>query len=287
MQIRSRSFVLQSSMLQQLLTTQRTIHSSTGSYSITIQPLAVKRAGDLWRMNSAHDYVKGEEMLIGWTPRGISLIQDFMKSQKQKSRIAEVETARSVLSLWALEPPEPPEDTDLSQQQKELLEKFLRIWLTKRSEDKMLTPHNLEPPSNGAAFAEAPVSKPRLLGSVRAVPKHSNCSKSGNLMCPDASGTRWVRRFVELRRPYLHVYSTEGDEVLAINLSNSRIDHEPRLTLAAGTQPEGVFAVFAPMNSFLFRARSERDKVEWILRMDESYFSSASGSSSSVGGDVD
>jgi kinesin family protein 1 len=37
--------------------------------------------------------------------------------------------------------------------------------------------------------------------------------------------------------------------------------------------------VFAKRNTYLFRARSEREKIEWILRIDQSYFSSAEASS--------
>jgi kinesin family protein 1 len=36
-----------------------------------------------------------------------------------------------------------------------------------------------------------------------------------------------------------------------------------------------VWAVFARSNTYIFRARSEREKIEWILRIDQSYFSSS------------
>ena len=96
---------------------------------------------------------------------------------------------------------------------------------------------------------------------------------------PDDSATRWTRRYIELRRPYLHVHSVpDGDEVLAVNLSNARMDHEPQI--AKLLRRPNVFAVYATTNTFLFAARSEREKIEWILRFDQSYFSSASGDGS-------
>jgi kinesin family member 1 len=294
LQIRPRSFILQNSMFQQLLGSQRIVHSAVGVFSVTIQPVSAKRAADLWRMNTQAQYVKGEETLFGWTPRGVSLVQDYIKSRKQKKRVAEVETTRIVLSLQSLEMPDEPSDSDApyTEEQEKLLRKALDLW-TKSQDiyDNILTKDNLEPPQNGAAFASPSPreSRPKLVATVRHVSKNPSVLKSGYLLCPDESHSRWVRRWVELRRPYLHVYSLpDGDELLAINLANSRIDHDPQLALLLQRPGAStVWAVFAPQNSFLFRAKNERDKIEWILKMDESYFSSASasGSSSQDGGD--
>ncbi|KAF2675124.1 kinesin family protein [Microthyrium microscopicum] len=294
-QIRSRSYSLQNSMLQSLLGTQRIVHSIVGNFIVSVQPTSAKRATDLWRMNTQHDYVKGEEALYGWTPRGISLVQDFIKAQKQMQRVVEVETARSVLSLDSLTLDTtngaPEADEPLTSGQIALLQKSVELWI-KRPEgtDLVLSKENIEPPEQGVAFATPtdPTSQPRLAGSVRFLPKNPSLLKGGYLLCPDETSSKWVRRYVELRRPYLHVYSVpEGDEINAINLSNSRVDHDPQLALLlrrAGANV--VWAVFAPHNSFLFKARSERDKIEWILKIDESYFSSTSASgSSSVNGD--
>ena len=293
MQIRPRSYVRQASMFQQILGTQRVVHSTVGIFAMSVQPILAKRAADLWRMSTHDDYIKGEELLHGWMPRGVSLIQDYIKSQKQKQRVAEVETIRSVLSLQSLETPNgthTPSDT-YTEKQDQMLRNMLALWSKKVDvEDSILVKDNLEPPQNGAAFAAptATDSKPTLVASVRYIPKNPTLLKSGYLMCPDETNTRWVRRFVELRRPFLHVYSVpDGDELNAINLSNSRIDHDPQLALLLRRHGANVvWAVFAPQNSFLFKARSERDKVEWILKIDESYFSSTSASgSSSTNGD--
>jgi kinesin family protein 1 len=111
------------------------------------------------------------------------------------------------------------------------------------------------------------------------------------VLTPDDTNNVWVRRFVELRRPYLHIYSVpEGDEINAINLRNSRVDHAPdfaRLldgsgagadhSLSAKGRPN-IFAVYGTQNTFLFATRTEAQKVEWILKIDESYFNSHSPS---------
>lgn len=118
---------------------------------------------------------------------------------------------------------------------------------------------------------------------------------------PDPTNTRWVRRYVEFRRPYLHIYSVDGDELNAVNLTNARVNHSPEIArlmnsnaAAGGSGGEGrarghqrnvsdgvtpaqkdtIFAVFAKSNTYIFRAKSEREKIEWILRIDQGYFSS-------------
>jgi kinesin family protein 1 len=269
-------------------------------------------------MDSKNDYVKGEEALNSWTPRGVSLVQDFIQACKQKRKVSEVETAKSVLGMRALALPlsngasSADETTEITYGEREtgLLNKVLALWTTKQGiEDALLSASNISPPQKGAAFANTngnisqntnstsstltPTSpkkqrkKPTLMASVRFIPKNPALLKGGYLLTPDPTQSRWIRRYVELRRPYLHVYSVpEGDELNAINLTHARIDHDPELAILLqreGNSPAAgntVWAVFAPQNSWIFKARSERDKVEWILKVDESYFSS-SGSGSS------
>jgi kinesin family protein 1 len=287
MQIRGRTYMRPTSMFMQLWNSMRVVHSTVGIFAVGIRPTSVKRATDLWRMDTKDDYVKGEEGLSGWTPRGVSLVRDFMTTEKRRRRIAEIETARSVLSTKALTTfPSSTSTSTFDERQKELLERALALWKTKKAPaEVILNPTNLEPPSNGAAFASVPHSPthtPSLLATVRFVPKNPNLLKGGYLLTPDTSNTKWVRRFVELRKPYLHIYSVpEGDELNAINLGNSRVDHSPQIArlLSQGNGSQNlstcVWAVFAKSNTYLFRARSEREKIEWILRIDQSYFNSS------------
>lgn len=294
LQIRSRTYMRQVSLFSfsNFFAQQRVIHSTVGIFSVAIRPTSVKRATDLWRMNTSGDYIKGEENLSGWTPRGVSLVRDYLSLQKRRQRIAEIETARSVLSSRALTTfPSNSSFTALDDRQRELLLRVVGLWNSKKAPaEVILNASNLEPPANGAAFAPrspspSPHRAPSLIATVRFVPKNPDLLKSSYLLCPDQTNTKWVRRFVELRRPYLHIYSAEGDELNAINLTNARVDHSPqiaRLLTGAvadiGGKGSGVgdmvWAVFAKSNTYVFRARSEREKIEWILRIDQSYFSS-------------
>ncbi|KAF2836558.1 putative kinesin [Patellaria atrata CBS 101060] len=282
-QIRSRAYIRPTSMFMQLWNATRVVHSTVGNFSVAVRPTSAKRASDLWRMNTQNDYIKGEENLSGWTPRGISLVKDFIAARKRRRRIAEIETARSVLSsrTLTLNPTSPSISSEkLTEQQEALLRRVLDLWKPNKDiSTTILAKQNTEPPTNGAAFAPNPTingsSAPTLIAEVRFIPKNPSLLKGGYLMTPDDTATRWVRRYVELRRPYLHIYSVpEGDELNAVNLANSRIDHQPQIAKLLRRNNSNVFAVYAPQNTYLFAARTERDKVEWILKIDQSYFSS-------------
>lgn len=111
---------------------------------------------------------------------------------------------------------------------------------------------------------------------------------------------QWKRRFIDLRPPYLYIHSVpNGEAINAINLTHARIDHDPdfkRLLGSASSVSPGdphdrnygnghrrtgssdlnhglahVFAVYGEQNTFLFAARSESQKLEWIFKID-SYF---------------
>ncbi|KAF2468120.1 kinesin-domain-containing protein [Lindgomyces ingoldianus] len=290
MQIRGRTYIRQTSMFMQLWNATRVVHSTVGIFSVGIRPTSVKRATDLWRMNTRDDYIRGEEQLSGWTPRGVSLIRDFISTEKRRRRIADIEIARCVLGSRALTTfSTSTSNSNLDERQTNLLNRVISLWQTKKAPAEIiLNPTNLEPPSSGAAFApqprDSPSPAPSLVATVRYISKNPTLLKGGYLLMPDTNNSRWVRRFVELRKPYLHIYSVpEGDELNAINLLNSRIDHQPQiarlLTNGASTGAsrgvDCVWAVFARSNTYLFRARNEREKIEWILRIDQSYFTSS------------
>ncbi|EAS37032.3 kinesin family protein [Coccidioides immitis RS] len=331
LQILGRTYVRQQSMFKQFWASSRVIHSTVGMFSLAVRPVSAKRAADLWRMNTQNDYVKGEELLSTWSPRKVSLVRDYIRARKRRQRVAEIDAARGSLSTGSLTPltngwSTPSRGAEKSQRQEKLLRKYLDLWSTKKDlAETILVKGNTEPPVQGAAFArrtsssappKAPTnvssntslsgdaestisshisssepSKPRFLATIQHIPKNPSSSKAGCLYTPDDTNTHWVRRFVELRLPYLHVHSVpDGDEINAINLRNSHIDHEPDFARLLGPSSRGannersresmrgrpnVFAVYGTQNTYLFAARTEAQKIEWILKIDQGYFSGA------------
>jgi kinesin family protein 1 len=134
-----------------------------------------------------------------------------------------------------------------------------------------------------------------FLATISPVTRNPTILKGGYLLTPSLDSSRWVRRFVELRRPYLYIHSVpDGEEINIVSLRNSRVDHSPQiaklLRRGANSTPnnsrgragdrgeESVFAVYGTDNTWLFKARNEREKVEWIFKIDQAYFGSGSGS---------
>ncbi|KAJ5511276.1 Kinesin protein 1B [Penicillium expansum] len=305
-QIQGRTYVRQQSMFKQFWNSIRVVHSTTRMYSLVIRPVSAKRAADLWRMNTQNDYVKGEELLNTWAPRKVSLVRDYIANRKRRQRVAELHAARGALSAGSLIPSlartgrsTPMRGADFNERKAKLLRKYLDLWSLKQDPtEAILVRSNTEPPSDGAAhhrtsdtngLSDKLSLKPRFTATIQTLPKAPDALKTGYVLTPDDTNNVWVRRFVELRRPYLHIYSVpEGDEINAINLRNARVDHAPdfaRLldgsgagadrSLSAKGRPN-VFAVYGTQNTFLFATRTEAQKVEWILKIDESYFNSNS-----------
>lgn len=387
-QVLSRSFVRQTSMFTSLFQNIRFIRSSTAIFTLTMRPAPIKRVGDLWRVNSLHDYVKGEENLSSWTPRGVSLVSDYIVSRNKRKRMTEMSDIQAVLhslgidesqiaakkeeepdSEPELQKPILPDDDDLlhdtpdvsqapsleeedtegesglleegeatikisdlqitepepeyNEEQLALLTKCVKLWNSYPDPlASILSPSNTAPPSNGVA-SEAP-APPSLITTIVRVPKNPKVLKGGYLLVPNSESTRWVKRFVELRRPYLHIHSaSDGDEVALVSLRNSRVDSQPGVlgllhgpddydstgsngtpdftpghrrtasgrvisTIWTGSGGQGgsgqgglqrlsermqaaVFAIYGTDNTWLFAARSERDKMDWILRIDQTF----------------
>jgi kinesin family protein 1 len=314
LQVQGRTYVRPQSMFKQLFNSTRIVHSTVRMFSLAIRPVSAKRAADLWRMNTQNDYVKGEELLAGWSPRKVSLVRDYIAARKRRRRLAELNAAKGALSANSLAPSPvrsgrstPLRSQELNERKSRLLRKYLDLWATKMDPvEAILLRSNTEPPSDGAASAprakqsslasddgssvsEQELLKPRFIATIQTLPKNTSSLKSGYLLTPDDTNSHWVRRFVELRRPYLHIYSVpDGDEINAINLRNSRVDHDPdfaRLLSGpdSGASAKGrpnVFAIYGTQNTFLFAARTEAQKVEWILKIDESYFSNGASRAS-------
>jgi kinesin family protein 1 len=239
-------------------------------------------------MDTTGEYISGEEMLSGWAPRGVSLLRDFIQHKNKQRRIREIEAARGILSLNALSPPIKPtmvngeSDSSIDERQKLLLAKFLDIWRTKTftAADILLLRSDIDsPPSGlraiGTTYGDSEPPPPPLLAAVvDHTPKTPALLKGGWLLSPDPSGTRWIRRYVELRRPYLHLYSSEGDEVSAINLTNSRIDAEPEVAklLQRSNVRLVVWALYTTNKAWLFACRNDKERGEWIWAVDQSLY---------------
>ncbi len=264
LQIRPRSWLRPQSMFKQLWKTTRIVHSTSQIFSVALKPASPKRAADIWRMDSQHTYVRGEENLENWKPRGISVIHDYIKAQQRRQRIADVETTR--LSLSRYHPTSfTPKQPFSSEQQQALLQKCLSLWPSSPS-----PPPPTTHPSPSSSQTLLPFPPPLLHPTIYPHPKNPTVLKSAYLLLPTRHPPLlWHRHFAELRPPYLHLYAVpSGDEIEVVNLRNARIDVKPAIPGAHGRGRGNLWAVYGGMQTWVFAARSAGEKNEWVLAVD-------------------
>lgn len=328
LQITPRTYYRPQSVLKSFWSQTRITHATDGLFSITVRPTTARRAvADLWRMDTSKDYVNGEDLLGGWTPRGLSLVKDYISARRKRRQMQDIESARATLGLKRLSvsapksksrnpsPAQPP-----NAREEDLLRRFTTIWSRPAFElsssifaDSATNLPTAAPQTPPHQRNDPNPRKVRYIAHVANIAKNPVSLKSGHLLMPSdtldptqqggGSSMQWKRRFVDLRSPYLMVHSVpDGEAVNAINLTYARIDHDPdfKMLLGGGGADGGmgltedgaggrghkrsgsaelaglghVFAVYGEQNTFLFAARSESQKVDWILKIDQSYFGS-------------
>ncbi|OAQ32427.1 kinesin-domain-containing protein [Linnemannia elongata AG-77] len=73
---------------------------ASGLFLLSLRPIVAKKASELWRMNTATKYVRGEEFLAGvWRPRGVSLVNGFRATREEIQKRENVERTRQWLQL--------------------------------------------------------------------------------------------------------------------------------------------------------------------------------------------
>ena len=292
LQIRPRSWSRPQSMFKALWKTSRIIHYTSGIFSVTLKPASTKRASDIWRMDSQQTYVKGEESLSNWKPRGVTLVRDYAVSQQRRQRVTEVEATKVFLRRHKSSPPPRPSSSDEPNgHQQTLVQKCLALW-TKPSGPPSsprlpaMTPTSQIPaaalsPSPSPHTTQTKPTPPTLTARIHTHPKNPVCLKSSYLLTPTGGGLAWTRHFAELRPPYLHLYAVpSGSETATINLRNARIDIDPpvqQLLQQGPASRKNVWAVYARGGSWLFAARSEEEKGRWVLAVDEGFIEEEQG----------
>lgn len=302
LQVQSRSYLRPQSILKSFWNQQRIVRSSDGVFSITVLPLDVKRAADLWRLDTSKRYINGEELLGSWSPRGVSLVKDCVSARRKQLQVRDVQDLKARLGMRRLGVVSARRSRSVSPTANDrasfLLTKCLTLWQKRHSD----TSHVIFDP---VSIARKRQEKPQHFAATATYqPKNKLSLKSGFVLMPSEQydpsyrHMQWKRRFIDLRPPYLYIYSVpDGDGMNAINLSRARIDHDPDFKrLLGGTLPDGesesrstpiktrhrrqgsadlanglghVFAIYGEQNTFLFAAKNEKIKAEWILKIDQ------------------
>ncbi|SPO31377.1 probable Kinesin-3 motor protein [Ustilago trichophora] len=131
-------------------------------------------------------------------------------------------------------------------------------------------------PSSTSSYTNPP---PKLNAQVTLLNRSDKSTRRGYLSLPPASSPsleeNWTRRWFTLRRPLLYVYesSAELDELMVINVSSVRVEHDENLTRMLGK--ENVFGMYTSNNSYFLQAESEKEMTGWLESLDSLYAATA------------
>ncbi|KAG0367961.1 kinesin-like protein Klp8 [Gamsiella multidivaricata] len=266
----------------------RVLKKASGLFLLTLRPIVAKKASELWRMNTASKYVRGEEFLAGvWRPRGVSLLNEFKTTREAIQKREEVERTRHWLQLLKGTTQSRPISKDGDESSKlgteagsnqgavdhehKLLRRILDLWLSKSIslEEVVLSQ---DPPSldmDNPEVLKQPRPSPQLQSEVKMVTKSDNVSKKGYLFYPENRDETWVKCWFVIRRPYMYIYtnSTETDELGVVNLTHVRVDYQKDLENMLKRQY--VFAIYTSSNAYLMQAPNRDEMCSWLNHLDQ------------------
>ncbi|KAF9092972.1 kinesin-like protein Klp8 [Mortierella sp. AD031] len=274
------------SKLTSFLASTRMLSRVSGLFLLNLKPIIPRKVSELWRMNTAGQYVRGEEFLAGWKPRGVSLVTGFKTRTSRLARHEEVAKTRQFLQLRGFLNQEEESTTNgdekeaveegstmeaaLDQHSQELLEKMLQLWSRKElTADEILRRQETPLDEDGEEAAKSRRPVPRFQSEVKFVTKSDNVSKRGYLHYPESKDDVWVKRWFVIRRPYMYIYATnsEMEELAVVNLTQVRVDYKQDLEEMLNRQ--FVFAIYTSNNAYLMQAPSREEMCLWLNQLDQ------------------
>ncbi|KAF9586509.1 kinesin-like protein Klp8 [Lunasporangiospora selenospora] len=277
------------------LASTRILSRMSGLFLLRLKPIETRKISDLWKLNTANKYVRGEEFLNGWKPRGVSLLYGYLDTVKSIQRQEEVERLRQRLQLQfplshalmaredvnavfpnssddqaQLERADAPEIVEeLDERSKELLQRAVELWTRKplNAEDILGKSDASVDESGEVLKTGKPILK--LQSESKYIAKSDNISKRGYLHYPELKDDVWVRRWFVIRRPYMYVYSnhSELEELTVMNLSQVRVDY--KADLEEMLERQYVFSVYTANNAYLMQASSRDEMCSWLNQLDQ------------------
>lgn len=249
------------SMLESATSGTRTLTRTSNVFAVRLMPSMTKKSKELWRLDTATKYVRGQETLDGlWKPRSVRLVHQHAGFIKRERREAEVRGIRALLNA---NPPlslQSGHDVDIVSHKEGLLRQAVDTWLSVYADSKVSVLANELMENRQAHSDSAPWSgfrqdqftdeskgsvspvdgvreQKKLNATVTLMPRTDTASKRGFLSMPiEAFTDHWARRWFVLRRPYLYIYesSSELDEILAVYLGTVRVEHDVNIEQMLG-----------------------------------------------------
>ncbi|OZJ06440.1 hypothetical protein BZG36_00598 [Bifiguratus adelaidae] len=262
--------------LRNLLNPPKALDKCSGIFLVSLRPPPTRTLSDLWRLNTAHKYVRGEEFLGKWRPRGVSLVNDFTEISRRIQAKEAVSVTDQILLLHdTLNGYASGEQEEIPRvSEEELLRHCITLW-TRRfgtADDLVISQERIcdMPRSNGSKPVEP---ETKLIADSELISRNDTVSKKGYLLSPEVSVAEeeWLKKWVVIRRPYLYLYdnASESNEIGIINLASARIDYKKHLE--AMLERDNIFALYTNNNAYMFQAPSRLEMIDWITKIDQFY----------------
>ena len=260
LQISPRAWLRPQSLLKTLWSTTRIVHSTTAIFSINLNP----PQAPLYHQAS-HNQSSETLALPHWAPRRLSLLHDFRVSKRHQHHLTSVEATKVLLARHPTlyhPPHRPGTSTPRSSRsshrhptrpssptsrlytphQHRLLTHILTLWTT-------------PPPSLPIPIPIRPLPTTTITATPH--PPNPHLSHSGPLLLLAPTTNTWLRRYAELRPPYLHLYALDGEPVGVVDLESAEVEREPAVArLVAGrVGVESVWAVWGGGAGWVFAGR--------------------------------
>ncbi|KAI0643632.1 kinesin-domain-containing protein [Trametes meyenii] len=261
------------SRLTSLFGSTKVLPKTSTLFSVRLTPPLTRSPKDLWRLDTAEKYVRGEETLGVWRPRGVSVVEDYSRLVTMERRAADVQAIRVILSASPT--------SKVKQQGAEVwasddrLKKALELWQKRFGHrgEIVISQEPTEPDvssvKSGRASDTLSVDSLKLNSSTKLVPRNDGPTKKGHLMVmTDANENVWERRWFVLRRPYVHMYahSNEVEEIGVISLNGVNIESNPEMEALLGKK--FTFTLFTSSNSYALAAPSQKELLAWTSKLD-------------------
>lgn len=224
-------------------------------------------------MDTSSVYVRGEENLKGWQPKGISLVSEHQSQLARLKELEQVEKTKHYLKIREHLGSNKKATLLSSSSKDNLINRCINLWkfqmsTFERSFENAVIPQ--APPTvttlMNHGISKADYSYPRCVPEVHDVTsKNTGPSvKRGYIQLSEYEGL-WRKFYVVLKRPYLYFYYSDKDPIERdfINLASAKIQYnQDQLCAQTGVH---VFSMCTKYRGFLCKAS---DVESWIQVLD-------------------
>ncbi|KAI8997053.1 hypothetical protein BDB01DRAFT_769658 [Pilobolus umbonatus] len=284
-------------------------HKMSSMFIVQLKPPMTRQVRELWRLNTAHKYVRGEEFIGSWKPRGVSLITDYREARRKMLHRESVAAFRQNLVLAGH--PQTKQirrnqserfqfDTDSDDSKSEtsakdpitLMKKVIELWTSRygtreeivfNQDPPMITSlnHSTSMNSLSSSMRNKKLSNIKLTADIQQLYPSDTVTKKGYLFYPENVDERWQKRWYVLRRPFIIIYEDQSEttEVGFFCLTSARVDYKPdledllqvSLLFDVHKKKKYTFAIYTCNNAYLLQASDFEDMKDWISKIDQFY----------------